>query len=223
MADQMIEARSIDWGRVVVTTLFVISTLLAAGRAVLIVVEAAESGAGPQAALELASSILSVTFCALVVWAYLRRGPALATDRSALVWLAAPTATCLPLLLPALPQSPGGTLRSLVAFVLILAGTTWSVWSVRHLSTCLSVVPQARRLIDTGPYRFVRHPLYLGEIVAVGGFATRGGHHWHFVVLGALLALQLYRAAREERLLAGRIPGYSAYCARTWRIIPGLG
>jgi protein-S-isoprenylcysteine O-methyltransferase Ste14 len=92
------------------------------------------------------------------------------------VLVAAPTATCLPFVLLALPQSPGGTIRSAVALVLIVAGTAWSVGSLRHLSTCLSVVPQARRLVDTGPYRWVRHPLYLGELVAVAGFAVRGAH-----------------------------------------------
>jgi protein-S-isoprenylcysteine O-methyltransferase Ste14 len=180
--------------------------------------------AGPvaQTALELASSLLTLAFCVLVVAAYLRRGPAAATDRSPTVWLAAPAATCLPLLIPALPTDLGGTGRSLLACLLILAGATWSVWSVRHLSTCLSVVPQARVLIDTGPYRLVRHPLYLGEMVTVTGFAVRGGHWSHAVVVVLLLALQLYRAAREEALLAAQVPGYVAYTARTWRIVPGV-
>lgn len=214
--------RSVDWGRVVVVAMFALSMISATGRAWLIVTEMAASGARPQAALELASSALTLAFCVLVVGAYLRRGPALATDRHLTVWLAAPAATCLPFVLPALPQSPGGTVRSLMAFGLILTGTAWSVWSVRHLSTCLSVVPQARRLIDSGPYRFVRHPLYLGEIVAVAGFAVRGGHLWHALVLAALLALQLYRAGREESLLSAQVPGYAAYRTRTWRIVPGL-
>jgi protein-S-isoprenylcysteine O-methyltransferase Ste14 len=109
-----------------------------------------------------------------------------------------------------------------LALVLILSGSAWSLWAVRHLSTCLSVVPQARRLVDTGPYRLVRHPLYLGELVAVGGFAVRGGHWLHVVLLLALLALQLYRASREEALLAGQVPGYAGYAARTWRIVPGV-
>jgi protein-S-isoprenylcysteine O-methyltransferase Ste14 len=204
---------------VAVVVLFALSMLSALGRAWLSVSSAIPVG---PAALELACSLLTAAFCALVVVAYVRRGEASATDRSPAVWLAAPVATCLPFVIPALPSRHEGTGRSLLAFVLILSGSAWSLWAIRHLSTCLSVVPQARRLVDTGPYRLVRHPLYLGEVVAVTGFAVRGGQWFDGVVVLALLALQLYRASREEALLSGRVPGYAGYAARTWRILPGL-
>jgi protein-S-isoprenylcysteine O-methyltransferase Ste14 len=212
-------SRRIDLGRVAVVVLFALSMLSAAGKAWVTVTSALPAG---RAALELASCLLTAAFCALVVAAYLRRGTPRATDGSPGVWLAAPLATCLPLVIPLLPGGSPGTGRSLLAFVLILSGTAWSVWAVRHLSTCLSVVPQARRLVDTGPYRFVRHPLYLGELVAVGGFAVRGGHWLHAVLLLALLALQVYRAGREEALLAREVAAYPGYAARTWRIVPGV-
>jgi len=211
--------RRVDLGRVAVVLLFVLSLLSAAGKAL---VTATSGLPVREVAPGLASCLLTVAFCALVVTAYLRRGDAGATDRSAAVRLAAASATCLPLVIPALPTGRPGEGAALLAFVLIIAGTAWSVWAVRHLSTCLSVVPQARRLVDTGPYRLVRHPLYLGELVAVAGFAVRGGHWLHAVLLLALLALQLYRAGREEGLLAGQVPGYSDYAARTWRIVPGV-
>jgi protein-S-isoprenylcysteine O-methyltransferase Ste14 len=172
--------------------------------------------------LELATTLVTLAFCFLVVAAYLRRGAAAATDRAARVWIVAPVATCLTFVLPVLPSTPAGTGRSLAALALVLVGTTWSVWSLRHLSTCLSVLPQARRLVDSGPYRLVRHPLYLGEIVATVGLAVHGGHWSQGLVTLALLLLQLYRAGREEALLAARVPGYVRYAARTWRIVPGL-
>ena len=212
-------SRRIDVGRLAVVVLFALSLLSAAGKAWVTATSALPTGPAP---VELASCLLTAAFCALVVAAYLRRGNPRATDGSPAVWLAAPLATCLPLVIPLLPSSPAGTGRSLLAFVLILSGTAWSVWAVRHLSTCLSVVPQARRLVDTGPYRLVRHPLYLGELVAVGGFAVRGGHWLHAVLLLALLALQLYRAGREEALLAREVTAYPGYEARTWRIVPGV-
>jgi protein-S-isoprenylcysteine O-methyltransferase Ste14 len=209
----------IDAGRVAVVVLFALSMLSAVGKAW---VTATSALPVRDAALQLASCLLTAAFCALVVTAYLRRDEARATDGSVGVRVAAPLATCLPLAVPALPASQAGASRSLLAFVLILAGSTWSVWAVRHLSTCLSVVPQARRLVDTGPYRLVRHPLYLGELVAVSGFAVRGGHWLHAALLVTLLALQVYRAGREEALLESRVPGYSGYAARTWRIVPGV-
>lgn len=216
----MAEARRVDLGRVAVVVLFSLSLASSAGRTWL----AATAGAGPglRAVPEVGCGVLTSVFCALVVLAYLRRRAASVTDRSVCVWIAAPLATCLPLVVPALPARPAGTARATAAFALILAGTAGSVWAVSHLSSCLSVVPQARGLVDSGPYRFVRHPLYLAELVAVGGFALRGGHWPHLAVALSLLALQLYRAGHEERLLAAAVPGYTEYLTRTWRIVPGV-
>jgi protein-S-isoprenylcysteine O-methyltransferase Ste14 len=57
-------------------------------------------------------------------------------------------------------------------------------------------------------------------VVTVIGFAVRGGHWSHGLVVLLLLALQLYRASREEALLAAQVPGYANYIGRTRRIIP---
>jgi protein-S-isoprenylcysteine O-methyltransferase Ste14 len=231
---------AVDVGRVVVAAMFSLSTLSAVGRVWVMVTGAVSAGPlGPVGAagtvgaggagelslrtgLDVVCSVLTSVFCGLVVVAYLRRGAASATDRGPAVRLVAPVATCLPLVIPALPVHGGGTGRSLLAVILVGVGTAWCVWAVRHLSTCLSVVPQARGLVDSGPYRLVRHPLYLGEIVAVTGFAVRGGHWSHALVVVGLLALQLHRAGREEALLGVAVPGYAEYAARTWRILPGL-
>jgi protein-S-isoprenylcysteine O-methyltransferase Ste14 len=221
----MAEARPVDAGRVVVVVMFSLSLASSAGRTWIV---ATGGGPGAGTVLEAGCGVATSVFCALVVLAYLRRPVAAATDRSVAVWIAAPLATCLPLLIPALPTllalpaRPAGAARSAAAFGLILTGTAGAVWAVRHLSSCLSVVPQARGLVDSGPYRFVRHPLYLAELVAVTGFAVRGWHWSHAVVVLALLVLQLYRAGHEEALLAATVPGYPEYARRTWRIVPGL-
>ena len=63
-------------------------------------------------------------------------------------------------------------------------------------------MPQARRLADGGPYRWVRHPLYTGELVTVLGIVVRDLRPAALVLWIVLVALQAYRAAAEERLLA---------------------
>jgi protein-S-isoprenylcysteine O-methyltransferase Ste14 len=168
------------------------------------------------------ASLLGLAFCGLVVRAYLRRGRASATDRGVLVWVVAPLATVTPIVVAAVPPATQGVGRDVLVLTLTLAGTAWSVWSLRALATNLSVVPQARAVVTHGPYRWVRHPLYFGEIVALCGLALHVARWFALAVVGLEILLQVYRAQREERLLAGRVPGYADYAARTRRLVPGV-
>ncbi len=209
----------IDWGRLVVTTIFSASAFLN----LLVTRNWLHRDLPPlEKALGVTGSLLTLAFAGMVVIFYLRRGAAHASDRNPAVWVLAPLATWLPLTAPALPTNFGGPLRASAAALVIAAGTAWAIWSLRHLATAISIVPQARHLVDTGPYRFVRHPLYLGEIVALSGIALRGGHWSYALLVLVVTGLQLYRAGREEKLLAAQIPGYDAYMQRTWRVIPGV-
>jgi protein-S-isoprenylcysteine O-methyltransferase Ste14 len=168
------------------------------------------------------ASALSFAFAACVVRAYLRRGPARATDQGTLIRVVAALATFGPVAVgTALPGLTGGP-RQVVSLALTLCGLAFAVWSVRTLSTSLSIVPQARQLIARGPYRVVRHPLYLGEIVAVAGMSLHGG--WRVAVVFTVLeaGLQAFRASREERLLSAQLPGYREYAAGTRRLLPGI-
>lgn len=169
-----------------------------------------------------ASSLVGLFFCALVVRAYLSRGRARATDRGILVWFVAPVATVVPIVMAAVHPTTQGPVRQVLVLLLTLSGVLWSVWSLRALATNLSVVPQARAAVTHGPYRWVRHPLYLGEIVALCGLALHVGRWPAAAVVVLEVALQMYRAAREERLLTQQIPAYADYAARTRRLIPGV-
>jgi len=213
------DARALDLGRVGVVVLF---TLTFASNAVTLARHIGSADPLWQKASEVASSVLALSFCALVVRAYLRRGRASATDRGVLVWVAAPLATIVPLAMAAVPPRTHGPLITVAQLALTLAGLTFSVWSVRTLATNLSIVPQARQAVTHGPYRLVRHPLYLGELVALSGLAVHVGRWPAFVVLGLEVVLQVYRASREERLLTKVVPGYAGYAKRTRRLIPGV-
>jgi protein-S-isoprenylcysteine O-methyltransferase Ste14 len=107
-------------------------------------------------------------------------------------------------------------------YLLVVAGTGWAVWSVRFLGRSISVIAQARAVVDTGPYRLVRHPLYLGEITSSLGVAVVVGSVWAFCAWVALCLLQAYRALREEQVLLTALPGYRAYRARTAALLPGV-
>ncbi len=161
-------------------------------------------------------------FYTLLIWSYLRRGPAVATSRSVTAHACAVVATLTPIAMPLLQATPPGLGQQLAADSLVLAGVAWSVWSIHCLGTNLSVLAQARGIADRGPYRWLRHPLYAGEIVSALGLAIAA---WSPAALGLwlmLCAMQGYRALREEQVLLGALPGYRAYRARTAALLPGI-
>jgi protein-S-isoprenylcysteine O-methyltransferase Ste14 len=98
----------------------------------------------------------------------------------------------------------------------------WLLVSVLFLGRCFGVLPEARGLITAGPYRIVRHPVYLGEIGACAGLALAAFGTANAVLLGALIAAQLVRMRWEERALADAFPAYAAYSARTPRLVPRM-
>jgi protein-S-isoprenylcysteine O-methyltransferase Ste14 len=169
-----------------------------------------------------ASTVLTLAFYWLVVRAYLRRLPARATSTALAVNAAALTATALPLVVPLVRPETPATAPVVLGDGLLLAGLVWSVWAVRTLGRSFSVIPQARAVVSAGPYRVVRHPLYLGEIVATLGLAVVRPSAGTFAAWLLLCVLQAFRATHEERLLAATLTDYDGYRRCTRRLVPGL-
>jgi protein-S-isoprenylcysteine O-methyltransferase Ste14 len=182
----------------------------------------AHSGGSTTGALHWLGMMLVCAYYALIIWCYLRRGPAVATSGSVTAHAAAVVATLIPFALPLLHAAPPGTGQDYAADGLLVAGTAWSVWSLRSLGRSLSVLAQARDVVEWGPYRWVRHPLYTGEIVASLGLAVTVGTAAAAAVWLALCILQVYRALREEQVLLRALPGYRVYRSRTAALLPGL-
>jgi protein-S-isoprenylcysteine O-methyltransferase Ste14 len=115
-------------------------------------------------------------------------------------------------------------LVALVVLVLGLALTLWAMHVNRFFSSAVRIqTDRGHRVVDSGPYRWVRHPGYLGAIPAI----TASGLvlcSWLATALGALGSLWLlWRTRTEDRLLRAELPGYEAYAARVrWRLLPGL-
>jgi protein-S-isoprenylcysteine O-methyltransferase Ste14 len=110
-------------------------------------------------------------------------------------------------------------LTALCGGALITLGNILDVWGYLVLCRSFAIVPEARELKTTGPYRWVRHPVYLGQFLAQGGvwlFFAR----WHVVWIGlyvVFVALQLYRSKLEDRVLAEAFgDSYEAYRRRTF-------
>ena len=116
------------------------------------------------------------------------------------------------LLLP--PQELSSVLY-LASLILIISGFVFASWAGLVLGRSISILPEARRLVTWGPYRFVRHPLYLGEIVATAGVALQFLSAWALLLLGLQFAIQLQRMKYEERVLSQAFPEYGDYMMRT--------
>jgi protein-S-isoprenylcysteine O-methyltransferase Ste14 len=96
-----------------------------------------------------------------------------------------------------------GIERFYLAMLAISAGNLLDVWGYSVLLPSFSIVAEARELKVKGPYRFVRHPLYLGQLVAQGAFwLVLLPLRWIWVVFfAAFVVMQLYRARVEEGVL----------------------
>ncbi len=113
---------------------------------------------------------------------------------------------------------------ALVAGGLALAclGIGVSLWSLFHLRNSFSILAEARRVVTSGPYRFIRHPLYLGEALTMLGLCLTLGTVTALLFWAAINGLQLFRARIEEQKLEREFPDYRLYRERTWFILPGL-
>jgi protein-S-isoprenylcysteine O-methyltransferase Ste14 len=122
-------------------------------------------------------------------------------------------------LLPPQELSFAGYLASLL---LVIAGTVFAIYALLVLGRSISIQPEARRLVTRGPYALVRHPLYLGEMIAVAGVALQRLSAWSLLLLGLVWAFQLQRMKYEELVLFQSFPEYEDYMARTARLVPGV-
>lgn len=97
-------------------------------------------------------------------------------------------------------------------------------WSMRTLGrsyTRTLRTEQAQRIVDTGPYRFVRHPGYAGSLLIWTGFALTSRNWLVVQLVGGLIGGAYHRrVAAEETLLRRELSGYDAYAARTKRLVP---
>jgi len=115
------------------------------------------------------------------------------------------------------------TLR--VAVVLFSVGLTLRWWAIIHLGrffTTNVAIAKDHHVVDTGPYRFIRHPSYTGSLMAVFGFAL-SFHNWatFLIILIPCYAVTLWRIHVEEQALTeGLGQPYKDYMARTKRLIP---
>jgi protein-S-isoprenylcysteine O-methyltransferase Ste14 len=121
---------------------------------------------------------------------------------------------------------PPGVVRG-VALVVYAAGLGFSMWAIvtnRFFSSVVRLQPErGHRVIDTGPYRYVRHPGYAGMMVAAltGGVVL--GSWWSVLPIVLFAGTLLRRLAMEDRFLNAELDGYRDYSGRVRsKLLPGV-
>jgi protein-S-isoprenylcysteine O-methyltransferase Ste14 len=106
-------------------------------------------------------------------------------------------------------------LLSLVLFTLVLRENEYAGRTVE--------VEQRQRVITTGPYSLVRHPMYLAVLLMYGFSPLALGSFWAMIVVAILPVVLVARIVNEEKVLLRDLDGYADYCeAVRYRLIPGI-
>jgi protein-S-isoprenylcysteine O-methyltransferase Ste14 len=174
--------------------------------------------------------ILLVVACMTALLLIVARRPATLPDKFQFIFVPLVT-TFYTVLYYFVPRFPGGLRANLapaswqtslvtVGLALIIIGPIFSLWGLLYLRRSFGVYVALRKIVLSGPYRWVRHPMYLGWVFICAGVAIANFSIAYFLLTGFHVLLLLYRARLEERRLAEQSPEYRAYMAHSGFIFP---
>ena len=128
--------------------------------------------------------------------------------------------------MPSAAMPHPGVFRS-IGFCLLVAGLALRWYAIGYLGKFFTVdiaIHAQQRVIDAGPYRFIRHPSYTGALLAFLGLGLSLGNWWSLAIftLPVLGAFLLRIHVEERALLEAMGERYSSYQRRTKRLIPLL-
>jgi protein-S-isoprenylcysteine O-methyltransferase Ste14 len=131
------------------------------------------------------------------------------------------------LVVPALDVRFGWSAMSagvvLLGDALLIAGFyfIWTVYRENTFTSATIEVAKDQKVVSTGPYAVVRHPMYAGGLLYLVAMPLALGSYWGLVVFAVVLLLVLWRLFDEERFLSRNLPGYTEYQQRVrHRLVP---
>ncbi len=111
-----------------------------------------------------------------------------------------------------------GDLMMVSGFMIVFA-----VFKENSFTSGIIEVAEDQRVISTGPYAIVRHPMYAGGLIMLLGIPLALGSWWGMLINILLIAALIWRLLDEERFLTERLPGYREYLrAVKYRLVPWL-
>lgn len=116
----------------------------------------------------------------------------------------------------------GAAWAGVALHVLGAVPSTWAMGVNRFLETTVRLQhDRGHEVVVQGPYRMVRHPMYLGAILQNLGLPLILGSLWAYLPVGLIVGLLVVRTALEDVILRKELPGYEAYAHRTrYRLVP---
>jgi protein-S-isoprenylcysteine O-methyltransferase Ste14 len=169
--------------------------------------------------------IVTIVFLALVVALFAIRRRSISGEHATFVpGLVALVGTFLLNVVAYLPVEDTTSTEALFASsAVVTLGTLWTIWSLAFLGRCFGLFPEARGLVTRGPYRWVRHPVYVGEITSAVGLLLAKPHVLIVLIFAVFVALQYWRTVYEEQALSAAFSEeYATYAKRVSRLIPGF-
>ncbi|MGN6570922.1 MAG: methyltransferase family protein [Pseudolabrys sp.] len=102
-----------------------------------------------------------------------------------------------------------------VVFFYVMKQNTFAAATVR--------VESGQKVISTGLYGVVRHPMYMGTLPLMAALPLALASYWALLLVIPVLAALVWRLLDEENVLRRDLPGYTDYCAHVrWRLVPGI-
>jgi len=160
-----------------------------------------------------------ITVALLTLLPIFRQRP-IAKSESVLPRIGALLTVSLAPLFMLLDRAPADLVINSVSVILSITANVFSAVTVSFLGRSLSVMPEARQLVKSGPYKIVRHPLYLCEILGVVATLLQYRSLSATALSVLIVTLQVARALWEEAVLVRAFPDFAAYRSHTPFLIP---
>jgi len=113
-----------------------------------------------------------------------------------------------------------------ILVVIQVAGLVLGIWSIVEMSKSkLNITPVPREgaiLIASGPYKLIRHPMYMALILSLFPMLAMDHGIVNLLVFGVFLCNMIFKLSYEEQLLHNRFPEYGEMAFRSWRLIPWI-
>jgi protein-S-isoprenylcysteine O-methyltransferase Ste14 len=172
--------------------------------------------------VNIAMQLSVIAFLMLLGVTVVIRKPPVGRMRGVEPRISALTGTFLIMAIALFPRRELSLPLGIASTLLILTGEGFAIVILMQLRSSFSIMPEARELITSGLYRFVRHPLYLAEEVAAVGSVMQFLSAWTVMLFVLHIAFQLRRIWNEEAVLSQVFPEYSMYKVKTSQILPGI-